>query len=236
MKFTGERYIPGETRKIIEEDHLQRYHFAKNFSNHKIVLDIACGTGYGSQIIKSGGANHVIGVDISSEAIDYAKNKFNNDHIEFVCRPADDLPFNKAYFDLVVSFETIEHLDDKTRNNYLKELYRTMKEGAQLIISTPNKLVTSPRRDKPRNKYHFREYKLNELKDILTKNNFQIKSIYGQRQIKKIFSYFLVRKFIYLLGWFNKIHFKIYDEASGPEVLPIKNGYEPTYFIVIAKK
>ena len=236
MKFTGERYVPGQTRKIIEEDHFQRYEFAKNFSKNKIVLDIACGAGYGSKIINSGGATKVLGLDISKETIDYAKNNFTDKNIEFYCQAADDLPFDNEYFDLIVSFETIEHLKDDVRDDYLKEIFRVMKPGAELIISTPNKLVTSPNSVKPLNKYHFKEYQLKEFKNTLIKNNFKIKELYGQRQIQRWLNNFWLRKFIYFIGLFNKIHLKIYDVASGPEVLPLKKGYEATYFIILAKK
>lgn len=236
MKFTGERYVPGATRKIIEEDHISRYQFAKNFAKDKIVLDIACGAGYGSQIINTGGASYVVGVDISEETIKYAKEKYGQDNVEFLCHGADKLSFKENNFDLIVSFETIEHLNDELRDSYLKELFRTLKTGGQLIISTPNKLVTSPNSDKPLNKYHFREYELEEFKNVLIKTGFTVKEVYGQRQIKRLYTSFLARKFIYLVGLFNKIHLKIYDQADGPVVSKIKPDCEPTYFIILAQK
>ncbi len=236
MKFTGERYIPGQTRKIIEEDHIKRYEFASVFAKNKKVLDIACGTGYGSKILYDGGANQVLGVDISAESINYAKNNYTNTNIEFFCEPANNLSFPDNFFDLVVSFETIEHLADNILDDYLHELKRVMKPGAKLIISTPNKKVTSPYTATPLNKFHVREYYLNDFKNIILKFNFNINNIYGQRQIKSWLNAFWVRKMIYFIGLFNNLHLKIYDVANGPEVKPLETTTEPTYFIMEAQK
>ncbi len=72
MDFTGERFVPGVDSGILEAEHVQRYIFAGEYAKGKSVLDIACGTGYGSSILNKAGATIVTGVDISNEAIEFA--------------------------------------------------------------------------------------------------------------------------------------------------------------------
>ena len=75
MKFTGERVVEGLTPRRIWLDHIERYKFSNQYVDGKIVLDISCGTGYGSKILYEAGAYKVIGIDISNEAINFAQNK-----------------------------------------------------------------------------------------------------------------------------------------------------------------
>jgi len=91
-------------------DHLERYNFAKLFLKNRSVLDAACGTGYGVNILR-GSAKKTYGCDISEETILYAKNKYKKVNNWFV----KDLncQFPQTKFDVVVSFETIEHLKNK---------------------------------------------------------------------------------------------------------------------------
>jgi hypothetical protein len=55
MDFTGERFVPGSTSGLLEAEHVQRYTFASNYAKGKSVLDIACGAGYGSYLLRAGG-------------------------------------------------------------------------------------------------------------------------------------------------------------------------------------
>ena len=116
--------------------HLCRYLNAKNYCKDKKVLDVACGEGYGSALIKNWGAAKVIGVDCSEEAIKMAKKYFKQNNVEYIIADACKLPFEDDSFDLVVSFETIEHVDDDIA--YLKEIKRVAKKDAVIIISCPN--------------------------------------------------------------------------------------------------
>ena len=82
MKFTGERFIRGQALGDIVVEHLQRYQSVSEFVKGKIVLDAACGEGYGSYII-SNFADTVFGIDISNEAIEYARAHYNNSNLEY---------------------------------------------------------------------------------------------------------------------------------------------------------
>src|SRR3990167_3806200 len=92
-------------KESAEYQHWQRYKWIK--LKGKKILDCSCGTGYGSGLLAQN--NEVTGVDISEEAIEFAKQHFT---AEFKVGNAEQLEFEDESFDAVVSFETIEHLDN----------------------------------------------------------------------------------------------------------------------------
>jgi len=112
-----------------------RYAFAAQYVRSRAkVLDIACGTGYGIPFFKK--AKFLVAADISLDALKVGKSLYNSSRTTFVQCDAEYLPFKDASFDLITSFETIEHL--KNPRLFLSELKRCAKPGARIIISTPN--------------------------------------------------------------------------------------------------
>jgi len=218
LKYTGERIIPeagfcGYTTKAYQE-HSARYDFAAKYVKNKKVLDIACGVGYGTKILLNAGSKEVIGCDISSESIDYAKQHYSNKQITFKVQDATKLDFTDNYFDCIVSFETIEHVDDY--NAVLKEFYRVIKKNGTLIISTPNKDVSSKGKDKPENPFHVKEFTISEISDLLSQN-FNSVELYSQMLIIPLnFKRLLIRSIIQFIGKldFFKIHTKILSETT----------------------
>nr|VFK79275.1 MAG: Glycosyltransferase, GT2 family [Candidatus Kentron sp. SD] len=164
MDFTGERYIPS-TGGAIELEHLHRYTIAKDLVTGKNVLDIACGEGYGSAILASS-AKHVIGVDISDETIHHAKSTYKRNNIEFHRGSCTDIPLDDNSVEVVVSFETIEHISGQEL--MLEEIYRVLEPNGLLILSSPNRPIYNQFRNES-NPYHVRELDFNELNDLLTK-------------------------------------------------------------------
>ncbi|MEO5924474.1 MAG: methyltransferase domain-containing protein [Bryobacteraceae bacterium] len=134
-EFTGERVIPGQVEDDLWAEHIARYAFATRFVDGKRVLDLGCGTGYGTAELAKY-AFEAVGVDISREAIDYAKAHYRT--ARYVEVPATELPFEPATFDAVVSFELIEHLSDW--RPLLAQVKRVLHPGGLFIVSTPNKL------------------------------------------------------------------------------------------------
>ena len=133
--WTGERletFVFNET--TIE--HLHRYAIAMEFCSGKTVLDIACGEGYGSNLL-SAKATHVTGMDADAITIEKATAKYKRDNLYFVQSKAEKIAAADTEFDIVVSLETLEHLSDHTA--MMKEIKRVMKPGGLLIISTPDK-------------------------------------------------------------------------------------------------
>lgn len=177
MEFTGERFIPS-LAGTIELEHLNRYYFVVNQIDlsGKIVLDIASGEGYGSNIL-SKYADQVIGVDISSETIDYANEKYSSKNLNFIQGNAIDIPLEDSSMDVIVSFETIEHHDKHIE--MMQEIKRVLKSDGILIISTPDKYYYSDLRNME-NEFHVKELYSHEFKDLIGKY-FKKTFFYSQR-------------------------------------------------------
>lgn len=162
MKFTGERMIPEyNLGKQIYVDHKTRYLFASQLAKNKIVLDVASGSGYGSEILlRTGKAKKVYGIDISKEAIVYSKNKYKSKNIEFLQGDCRNIPLNDKIADIVVSFETIEHIEEQEQ--FMKEIKRVIKKDGLLVISTPNKKISSGE-----NEFHKKELNKDQFENLL---------------------------------------------------------------------
>ena len=112
MEFTGERYLASLASAQISYEHWHRYMFASYFTKNCNVLDIACGEGYGSAYL-SKNAKEVIGVDISPETVEWAKKTYINHNLKFITGSCEMIPVDgKNIFDVIVSFETIEHIGE----------------------------------------------------------------------------------------------------------------------------
>lgn len=228
INYTGEQFIPGKTSKRIEQDFLARYVFAFPFAHNKYVLDLACGAGYGSKLLKERGcAKQVDGVDVSSDIIEYAKNNFSADGINFYLGNISDFGTNNTY-DLITCFETIEHVN--AHEHALKNLYRILKPGGVLLISTPNRLITSPYTipgHKPEGSFHAREWTVDELLTEVVSAGFDAKKeeVYGNRQQWYFKNRYLRR--IY------KILFKP-DIKYSPDFKKLHAS--PRFFILVARK
>ena len=176
LSFTGERFLP-ECSGEIWYEHWHRYALARQLSAHATVLDVASGDGYGSAMLAANAA-HVVGVDISSEAVRHARKRYGQHaNLEFVTASCDNLPFTDASFDLVVSFETIEHIE--TQQVFVAELARVLRPDGMLLLSSPNKRQYSDAHDY-HNEFHVRELYRNELEDLL-REAFPCRSWLGQK-------------------------------------------------------
>jgi SAM-dependent methyltransferase len=160
--------------------HEERYELAANMASGKRVLDAACGNGYGSLLMRERGADGVTGVDIDWEAVQQARRFHRRKHVGFSRASALALPFRDATFDLFVSLETVEHIDDDAA--YVHEARRVLKHDGTFICSTPNRAVLNPGRalaDRPFNPFHIREYTLPELEHLL-RREFRTVRWFGQ--------------------------------------------------------
>ena len=134
LEYTGERMIPEKAEHSTFWEHIYRYKFATHYVRGKRVLDIACGEGYGSAALGRSGAKSVIGVDISEKACLYAKEKYG---IETYVGNACQIPLKDNSVDIVISFETIEHIENPLQ--FIAECFRVLTNNGQILISTPNK-------------------------------------------------------------------------------------------------
>ncbi len=158
-EFTGERVIPGQVEDDLWAEHLARYAFASRLAAGKRVLDLGCGTGYGTAELAKH-ATEAVGVDIAVEAIDYATAHYPA--ARFVTVPATELPFAEAAFDLVTSFELIEHLSDY--RPLLAQAKRVLHPAGLFVVSTPNKLYYAEARGASGpNPFHEHEFEYAEF-------------------------------------------------------------------------
>ncbi|MBL8889470.1 MAG: methyltransferase domain-containing protein [Planctomycetaceae bacterium] len=152
--------------------HLDRYVFAAQYCREQRVADIACGTGYGSEYLsRTGGAAQVFGVDICAEATKYAASRHGGPRITFLTAPGEATGLIAASCDVVVSFETIEHVPDDQA--LLSEFARILAPGGRLICSTPNlwPLAIAP--------HHVREYDREQFLASLS-NHFRVVELWNQ--------------------------------------------------------
>ncbi|HZB22982.1 MAG TPA: class I SAM-dependent methyltransferase [Gaiellaceae bacterium] len=172
-----ERIVPDETEPGIVALHLKRYEFALPYCRGATVLDAGCGVGYGTAHVAQL-AQRVVGVDVSDEAIAYAREHYTARNVEFLVADVLELPFDPRSFDTVCSFEIVEHVPDAER--FVAELARVLKPGGRLVLSTPRAEDPTVRPDNP---FHEREFDADELRRLLT-SSFSSVVLFGQRRIE----------------------------------------------------
>lgn len=121
--------------------HIERYQFAARYAQPSRILDIACGVGYGTRLLRDEihQACQVIGVDCSEESIAYARQRYGRDGIDFIV--ADAMTYeDPRRFDTIVSLETIEHVPDPQR--FLLHLRELLSPGGVFIGSVPTSFTT----------------------------------------------------------------------------------------------
>jgi SAM-dependent methyltransferase len=176
LAFTGERFTPECVREIWYE-HWHRYAFALDLAKGRRVLDAACGEGYGSHLLATV-ASSVHGVDISAQAIEHARTRYGGaDGITFSVGDAAALDLPDRSFDVVVSFETLEHL--AAQNELIAGFARVLAEDGVLLISSPDKRTYSDIAGF-RNEFHVRELYRDELLELLQPHFRQVR-LFGQK-------------------------------------------------------
>ena len=140
------------------------------------VLEIGTGSGYGVEIIASN-TDKFITID------KYETNILSNDNVEFIkmnVPPLIDIP--DSSFDFVITFQVIEHI--KKDEEFVKEIYRVLKNKGKLIVTTPNKKMSITR-----NPWHIREYKKQELKDLMLNyfSNVDARGVHGNEKVMKYY-------------------------------------------------
>jgi GT2 family glycosyltransferase/SAM-dependent methyltransferase len=176
LVFTGERYIPTEQGEIRLE-HIHRYSIALDIVAGKVVLDIASGEGYGSNLLSSV-AHTVTGIDISGEAVQHARATYSvKNNLMFMQGSATKIDLPDYVFDVVISFETIEHLAEQSK--MLSEIRRVLKPTGVLLISSPNRPIYSEASGN-HNEFHTKELDFKEF-DSLLRKQFKAIQYLGQR-------------------------------------------------------
>jgi SAM-dependent methyltransferase len=170
-----ERAVEGETAPKLFAEHRARYEFAARFARGQRVLDLACGSGYGTPILRAGGASEVVGVDLNVAAIAYARERYGGNGVSFHRGDAYDPP-PLGPFDLIVSFETIEHLEFPER--FLSACGALLAPAGMMFVSTPYRYRMNPD-GSPLNPFHQREWQADEFAAFL-QPFFARVTMYGQ--------------------------------------------------------
>jgi SAM-dependent methyltransferase len=161
---------------------IERYKLAFNFiKKSDIVLEAASGFGYGAAYI-SKECKQVEALDLAKENILFGKKTYSFENINWIVGDVTKLPYANNYFDVYISFETLEHLPLNLVEKYFSEAVRVLKNNSKMIISTPNKAV----RENVRNPFHVKEYNFLEFDELLYKyfSNVQYYSIVNNRLTK----------------------------------------------------
>jgi ubiquinone/menaquinone biosynthesis C-methylase UbiE len=237
---TYERLMLGEFRPLIENEHVARYRFATQLVEGKQVADIACGTGYGTQMLALSGARSVHGMDIAEEAVAFCLEHNNAPNAIYSVANAQKLAaIQDNAFDIVVSFETIEHLPGVEA--YLDEMKRILRPGGTFLVSTPDRRISSVLYcffGRPANKHHVREYTERELLNLLSQR-FRIVVCYGQAFVPWWLVFWPVQVFIKafcrILGTTKARNFKdnLYSNEGNVEVVLKKSAFRiPKYWVI----
>ncbi|WP_161634578.1 class I SAM-dependent methyltransferase [Mesorhizobium loti] len=175
LNYTGERYHPEQLNEIRQE-HMHRYMWARGLVDGLDVIDLACGEGFGSATLAAS-ARQVTGIDISDGAVRHAEARYRAQNLSFICADAVKLPLADRCADVVVSFETVEHLADQA--GMMAEIRRVLRPGGFLVMSSPNTEVYSQRQGHV-NELHAKELTRQEFENLLGEQ-FPALRLFGQR-------------------------------------------------------
>ncbi len=170
LPLTGERTVPGiaeenywfQRHEVVYRDLLAR-------CSDRDVLEAGSGEGYGANMIADV-ANSVIGVDYDTSAVEHVRSRYPR--VDMRQGNLAELPIDDESVDVVINFQVIEHLWDQLQ--FLRECFRVLRPGGELLISTPNRITFSPGRDTPLNPFHTRELNAAEMTELLVAAGFTV--------------------------------------------------------------
>lgn len=243
-----ERLYMGKTTaydySIIE--HYDRYKLAKRYvSPNDVVLDAASGSGYGTEYLHDA-AKKVIGVEISEHALHYARENHSKDNVEY--RHADldrPLDFPDSFFDVITSFETIEHVPSPEK--MLAEFKRVLKPDGVLIVSSPDREIINED-GITHNKYHISELSKKEFIEVVSRF-FSVEELFGQtkhivlpwwkrtiKKISKLDTFGIRRGIVKMLGLKYMVHKHFTPHAEIPIEKTASESKERYYTLILVCK
>jgi SAM-dependent methyltransferase len=183
VEFTGERIIPGCVDDDLFHEHHSRYAFAASLAANKRCLDAGCGLGYGTAMLAEV-ASTVCGVDLDPVTVAEAERRYRRPNACYTVADVTAVPYATSSFDLIVSFEVVEHLNDWAL--YLRELARVASPTGVVLISTPNRdYYAMSRGESGPNPFHVHEFSYDEFQDAL-REVFPCVEIFGQNVVPGI--------------------------------------------------
>jgi SAM-dependent methyltransferase len=194
LELTGERTLPDvPAENYWYRRHLAVYEWIAARVAGAVVLDMACGEGYGSAVLART-AGRVVGVDGNPQAHEHAKLKYTRPNLSFEWGAVETYGEAGA-FDAVVFLQTIEHVVDPTA--VLRHFARILRPGGTVYVSTPNVLTLAPPgAQKSENPWHLREYRANEFA-VLCRGAFPQVELLGLFHARKLRAHEVALR----LGW-----------------------------------
>lgn len=203
------------------------YKLSIPYIKNKKVLDIGCWSGmYESMAVAK--ANHITGIDPSVNAINMAKKLVPE--ASFYVGRAEKLDFKDNSFDTVIFSEVIEHISKGSEERAIKEVFRVLKPGGYLLLTTPRNHLLSILLDPAYFLIGHRHYSAEFLKDLFEKNGFKIKyqAYYGGVCFLVVSNLEILFK--HLLG----IKFEPPEFIKKMITLELKNGFSGN--VILAQK
>lgn len=158
--------------------HAKAYHEAQQFARENVVLDLGCNVGYGTSVLGTHAAL-AVGVDVSRHALREASERPRTANVQFVPVDGVNLPFAQHQFQLITSFQVIEHVQDY--DTYLVEIKRVLTPGGVVAFSTPNAAIRLDPGMAPWNEFHVHEWTAPELTTLLQQH-------FGQVHVRGLFA------------------------------------------------
>ncbi len=192
LALTGERTLPDvPAENYWYRRHLAVYEWICERCGGLDVVDMACGEGYGTDVLARRAAR-VVGVDANPDAFDHARLKYTRPGIRFERRLIDD--FDEPC-DAVVFLQTVEHVPDPEAS--LSHLRSLLRPGGRAYVSTPNVLTLAPPGAvKSGNPWHLREYRPEEFR-ALCEAVFERVELHGLFHARRLRAHELALR----LGW-----------------------------------
>jgi SAM-dependent methyltransferase len=184
---TSERHSPdhvaSDEERGLDVRHRYAYDLVRDYAETQYrLLDVGSGEGYGSTILAPLVASYV-GIDVSSDAVADARGRYGSDSVSFQEYDGLTIPHTDGSFELITSFQVIEHVADVPR--YVAEMRRVCRSGGHVLITTPNRKLRLADGERPWNRYHLREYDAHGLREILM-GAFDDVAIYGIRSSEEM--------------------------------------------------
>jgi SAM-dependent methyltransferase len=166
LALTGERTLPDvPAENYWYRRHLAVYEWVAARTIGARVIDMACGEGYGAEVLSRGAAS-VVGVDANPEAHEHSRLRYRRENLVFE-RGLVETHGEPGAFDAVVFLQTIEHVQDPAA--VLAHFRALLAPGGVAYVSTPNLLTLAPRgASKSDNPWHIREYRVDEFRALCT--------------------------------------------------------------------
>ena len=199
--------IPEDNPPEFFAKHLSAYHFMKRAAAGKTVLEIGFGDGYGMNYL-SGTARELTGLDIIANNIPLAQKKYPKSNLKFVHFDGKRFPFSDKSFDIVGSFQVIEHIPEPALVAWLTDIRRVLKPGGSFYVSTLNlQTAQKPGVAYEKNQDHEKEFTAPEL-EALMKKVFGKVQMYGLHYAAKHRFFKRLKKWGLLKVGFVKKHFQ----------------------------